>query len=67
MYINKDDHPELYAAKMRRFKREVDQIVADSREAHRLLQLELEEEARKAQRKLELEAEKKKPILRVIK
>ena len=67
MYINKDDHPELYAAKMRRFKRKVDQIVAESREAHRLLQLELEEEAREAQRKLELEAEKKKPILRAIK
>lgn len=67
MYINKEDHPELWAAKLRRFKRKVDQIVAESREAHRLLQLELEEEAREAQRKLELEAEKKKPILRVIK
>ena len=67
MYINKEEHPELWAAKMRRFKRKVDQIVADSREAHRLLQLELEEEAREAQRKLELEAEKKKPILRLIK
>ena len=67
MYINKEDHPELWAAKLRRFKRKVDQIVADSREAHRLLQLELEEEAREAQRKLELEAEKKKPILRLIK
>jgi len=67
MYINKEEHPELWAAKMRRFKRKVDQIVADSREAHRLLQLELEEETREAQRKLELEAEKKKPILRLIK
>ena len=67
MHINKDDHPELWAAKLRRFKRKVDQIVAESREAYRLLDLELEEEAREAQRKLELEAEKKKPILRVIK
>ena len=67
MYINKEEHPELWAAKMRRFKRRVDQIVAESREAHRLLDLELEEEAREAQRKLELEAEKKKPILRAIK
>jgi len=67
MYINKEDHPELWAAKLRRFKRKVDQIVAESREAHRLLDLELEEEAREAQRKLELESEKKKPILRVIK
>ena len=67
MYINKDDHPELYAAKMRRFKRRVDQIVADSREAHRLLDLKLEEEAREAQRKLELEAEKKKPVLKIVK
>jgi len=66
MYINKDDHPELYAAKMRRFKRKVDQIVAESREAHRLLQLELEEEAREAQRKLEQEAENKKPILTIV-
>ncbi len=51
MYINKEDHPELWAAKLRRFKRKVDQIVAESREAHRLLQLELEEEA-KAQRRM---------------
>lgn len=55
MYINKEDHPELWAAKLRRFKRNVDRIVAESREAHRLLQLELEEEAREVQRKIELE------------
>lgn len=67
MHINKEDHPELWAAKLKRFKRKVAQIVDESREAHRLLDLELEEEAREAQRKLELEAEKKKPVLRVVK
>ena len=54
MHINKEDHPELWAAKMRRFKRRVDQIVADSREARRLLEIELEQEALQRQQALEL-------------
>ena len=41
MDINKKDHPELYAAKLRRFKRRVDQIVAESRAAQSLQDLEL--------------------------
>lgn len=57
----------LWAAKLRRFQRAVDKIVADSREARRLLELELEEEAKEAQRKIEFEAEKKKPVLRIVK
>ena len=31
MDINEKDHPELYAAKLRRFKRRVAEIVAESR------------------------------------
>ena len=65
MYINKEDHPELWAAKMRRFKRKVDQIVADSREAHRLLQLELQQEA--LQRQEALEAQQRYGYLRIVK
>jgi len=41
MDINKKDHPELYAAKLRRLKRRVDQIVAESRAAQSLQDLEL--------------------------
>ena len=41
MDINKKDHPELYAAKLRRLMRRVDQIVAESREAQSLQDLEL--------------------------
>ena len=36
MHINKTDHPELWEAKIRRFKRRVDQLVAESRAAHHL-------------------------------
>ena len=67
MYINKEEHPELWAAKLRRFKRNVDRIVAESREARRLLELELEEEAREAQLKIGLEAEMKNPFLKIVK
>jgi len=41
MDINKTDHPELWEAKLRRFKRKVAQIVAESRGAHHLQDLEL--------------------------
>jgi len=41
MDINKTDHPELWEAKLRRFKRKVAQIVAESRAAHHLQDLEL--------------------------
>lgn len=41
MYINEKDHPELYAAKIRRFRREVAKIVAESRAAQPLQDREL--------------------------
>lgn len=36
MHINKTDHPDLWEAKLRRFKRRLDQIVAESRAAQSL-------------------------------
>ena len=54
MDINEKDHPELYAAKLRRLKRRVAEIVAESREDHRLLTLKQEQEALQRQQALEL-------------
>ena len=64
MNINKTDHPDLWEAKLRRFKRRVDQIVAESRAAQSLQDLELGQVT--VQRQQVHEPSQSRPLLQLV-